>query len=339
MAFKPPGVGPVGSFGKPLQGYEMKILDDEDNECPPGVQGEICCRPAQGSTASVEVEYLGNPEASKKKIRSGWNRSGDVGHRDAEGWLYFDYRKGGGIRHNGDFINPGFVEKVIAESAQVDDVFVYGVPALSGAPGEKDVVGIVRRGIEAAAKARARTVVVDTAGRLQIDAELMDELRRLKEAVRPHEILLVADGMTGQDAVRIASGFHEALGVTGVILTKMDGDARGGAALSIREVTKVPIKWIGVGEKLDRLEEFRPEGMASRIIGQGDLMSMIEKVQRAIVDNFERQQSAFVTSGLMLDDGVIDPRDTRNVLGLVLSISREADARTLRPVQFAVARP
>jgi crotonobetaine/carnitine-CoA ligase len=140
LAFKPPGVGPIGSFGKPMQGYEMKILDDAGNECPPGVPGEICCRPAAGSTASVDVEYLGNPEASKQKIRAGWNRSGDVGHSDAEGWLYFDYRKGGGIRHNGDFINTGFVEKIIAESALVDDVFVYGVPALSGAPGEKDVV-------------------------------------------------------------------------------------------------------------------------------------------------------------------------------------------------------
>lgn len=148
MAFKPPGVGPIGSFGKPMPGYEMRILDDDGNECPSGVPGEICCRPAQGSPASVEIEYLGNPEASRKKIRDGWNRSGDVGHRDAEGWFYFDYRKGGGIRHNGDFINPGFVEKVIAEHPAIDDVFVYGVPARSGAPGEKDVVAaiVVREG-------------------------------------------------------------------------------------------------------------------------------------------------------------------------------------------------
>ena len=143
LAFKPPGVGPIGSFGKPMQGYEMKILDDAGNECPPGVPGEICCRPAPGSAASVDVEYLGNPEASRQKLRAGWNRSGDIGHSDAEGWLYFDYRKGGGIRHNGDFINTGFVEKVVAESALVDDVFVYGVPALSGAPGEKDVVAAI----------------------------------------------------------------------------------------------------------------------------------------------------------------------------------------------------
>ncbi len=143
MAFKPAGVGPIGSFGKPLQGYEMKILDDAGNECPPGVQGEICCRPSAGSSASVQIEYLGNEDASRKKIRDGWNRSGDVGHSDAEGWLFFDYRKGGGIRHNGDFINPGYVEKLIAESPLIDDVFVYGVPALSGAPGEKDLVAAI----------------------------------------------------------------------------------------------------------------------------------------------------------------------------------------------------
>lgn len=140
MAFKRPGEGPVGSFGKPMPGVVMEILDDEGNECPPGVVGEICCRP-EGGEASVE--YFGNPEASSSKIRGGWNRSGDMGHRDAEGWLFFDYRKGGGIRRNGDFIDPSFVERVIAEDPQVDDVFVYGVPASSGAPGEKDVVAAV----------------------------------------------------------------------------------------------------------------------------------------------------------------------------------------------------
>ncbi|CAB1369729.1 AMP-binding protein [Denitratisoma oestradiolicum] len=143
MAFKRPGEGPIGSFGKAMTGYEMKILDDEGNECPPDVVGEICCRPATGSPVSVEVEYHGNPEASKKKVRDGWNHSGDMGHSDAEGWLHFDYRKGGGIRHNGDFINPSFVEKVVAEHGDVDDVFVYGVPSSSGAPGERDVVAAV----------------------------------------------------------------------------------------------------------------------------------------------------------------------------------------------------
>jgi crotonobetaine/carnitine-CoA ligase len=141
MAYKPIGAGPVGSFGKPMPGIEMRILDEQGTECPPGVVGEICCRPAGGGTASVE--YFGNPEASAKKVRRGWNRSGDMGHCDAEGWLFFDYRAGGGIRHNGDFINASFVEKAIAEHPAVADVFVYGVPAASGAPGEKDVVAAV----------------------------------------------------------------------------------------------------------------------------------------------------------------------------------------------------
>jgi crotonobetaine/carnitine-CoA ligase len=141
MAYKPAGEGPVGSFGKPMPGIEMKVLDDNGNECAPGVVGEICVRPADGGEASVE--YFGNPEASAKKIRRGWNRSGDMGHRDENDWLFFDYRIGGGIRHNGDFINAGFVEKAIAEQPHVVDVFVYGVPAASGAPGEKDVVAAV----------------------------------------------------------------------------------------------------------------------------------------------------------------------------------------------------
>ncbi len=140
MAIKPIGEGPIGSFGKSGPGVEMKILDENDNECPPGVLGEICSRPL-GSKASVE--YFGNQEASAAKTRGGWLRSGDVGHTDADGWFFFDFRKGGGIRHNGDFIHPDFVEKAIAEQPSVSDVFVYGVPAASGAPGEKDVVAAV----------------------------------------------------------------------------------------------------------------------------------------------------------------------------------------------------
>lgn len=150
------------------------------------------------------------------------------------------------------------------------------------APGERDVVKLVREGIAAAQKERARTVIVDTAGRLQIDEEMMDELRRLKAAVGPQEVLLVADGMTGQDAVRIAKGFHDALGVTGVILTKMDGDARGGAALSVYGVTRAPIKYIGVGEKLDALEPFHPDRLAGRILQQGDVLSLVERAQTAV---------------------------------------------------------
>ena len=143
----------------------------------------------------------------------------------------------------------------------------------------RDVVKIARAGVEQAKRNRDRVVIVDTAGRLQIDEEMMRELSRLKEAIHPDEILLVADGMTGQDAVRIAQGFDQALGVTGVILTKMDGDARGGAALSIYGVTKKPIKYIGVGEKPDALEEFHPERMAGRILQMGDILTLVEKAQ------------------------------------------------------------
>ena len=145
----------------------------------------------------------------------------------------------------------------------------------------KDVVKIAKQGIEEAKRARDKVVIVDTAGRLQIDDDMMNELKKLKDAVRPDEILLVADGMTGQDAVRIAQGFDSALSVTGVILTKMDGDARGGAALSIYGVVKKPIKYIGVGEKADALEDFYPDRMASRILQMGDVLTLVEKAQEA----------------------------------------------------------
>jgi signal recognition particle subunit SRP54 len=183
-----------------------------------------------------------------------------------------------------DVYRPAAADQ-LATLAQQVDVGVYTEP------GTVDVVKLVRNGIAAAGKARARTVIVDTAGRLQIDAEMMDELKRLKAAVSPHEILLVADGMTGQDAVRIAQGFHEALGVTGVVLTKMDGDARGGAALSIYGVTKAPIKFVGVGERLDALEPFHPDRMAGRILQQGDILSLVEKAQVA-VDEKEAERLA-----------------------------------------------
>ncbi len=140
-AYKPIGEGPVGSFGRPMAGLDMRILGDNDEECAPGIVGEICSRPEGGGSA--EVEYHGNPEASSAKTRGGWLRSGDMGHTDDDRWFFFDYRKGGGLRHNGDFVNPGFVEKVLAEHPQISDVFVYGVTAASGAPGEKDVVAAV----------------------------------------------------------------------------------------------------------------------------------------------------------------------------------------------------
>jgi signal recognition particle subunit SRP54 len=166
-----------------------------------------------------------------------------------------------------------------------------------------DVVRIARAGIEQAKKERDRVVIIDTAGRLQIDDAMMDELRRVKDAVQPDEILLVADGMTGQDAVKIAQGFNDALGVTGVILTKMDGDARGGAALSIYGVTKKPIKYIGVGEKTDALEEFHPDRMAGRILQQGDVLTLVEKAQESFdADEAKRMEKKIRKEGMDLQD-------------------------------------
>ncbi|MFM0504829.1 AMP-binding protein [Paraburkholderia caffeinilytica] len=141
LTVKPLGVGPVGSIGKPAPMLAYRIVDDEGNDCAPGVPGELLFRPADGSP--FRVEYFRNPEASAKKCKDGWLYMGDVVREDGDGWLYFEYRKGGGIRHNGEFINPAPIEKVIAESGMVEDVYVYGVKAASGAPGEKDVVAAV----------------------------------------------------------------------------------------------------------------------------------------------------------------------------------------------------
>ena len=166
-----------------------------------------------------------------------------------------------------------------------------------------DVVKIVRAGVEVARHERDRVVILDTAGRLQIDEAMMEELRRVKEAVKPDEILLVADGMTGQDAVRIAQGFNEVLSITGVILTKMDGDARGGAALSIHGITKRPIKFIGVGEKSDAFEEFHPDRMAGRILQQGDVLTLVEKAQESFdADEAKRLEKKVRKEGMDLQD-------------------------------------
>ena len=148
--------------------------------------------------------------------------------------------------------------------------------------GQDDPVHIAQEAVKYAGDHGHDIVFLDTAGRLHIDEELMDELRRIKAAVHPNEILLVVDAMTGQDAVNAASAFDEALGIDGVVLTKLDGDARGGAALSIRAATGKPIKFVGTGEKLDMLEVFHPDRMASRILGMGDVLSFIEKAEQSM---------------------------------------------------------
>jgi signal recognition particle subunit SRP54 len=165
---------------------------------------------------------------------------------------------------------------------------------------------VCRNAVKYAGNHLLDTIVLDTAGRLHIAEMPMDELREIDRQVRPDEVYLVADSMLGQDAVNSSKAFNEALELNGVILTKLDGDARGGAALSIKEVTKVPIKWIGVGEKLDRLEEFHPERMAQRIMGQGDLMGLIEKVSRVqqeiSQEELVKQQKKLAEGDFTLDD-------------------------------------
>jgi crotonobetaine/carnitine-CoA ligase len=141
MTFKPVGQGPVGSCGRVAPGLIARVVDDEGIEVPPGVSGELWFRLENGPFP--QVTYLNNPEASAKKVVDGWLRSGDIVHRDADGWIFYDYRKGGGIRRNGEFVNPSLVEKVLGEHPAVDDVFVYGVPARNGAPGERDIVAAV----------------------------------------------------------------------------------------------------------------------------------------------------------------------------------------------------
>ena len=156
-------------------------------------------------------------------------------------------------------------------------------PAIyEGAPGETLPLDLARSARREAINTGRDVLLVDTAGRLHIDDELMTELQQLKEQLNPVEILFVADAMTGQDAVKSADEFHKRLGITGVILTKMDGDARGGAALSIRHVTGQPLKFVGVGEKSDALEPFHPDRAANRILGMGDILSFIEKASEQI---------------------------------------------------------
>jgi len=217
-----------------------------------------------------------------------------------------------------------------------------GVPVFPGKreTGNTAVVDLARGALRDAEAERCRTVVVDTAGRLQIDAELMDELRALKAALSPREVLLVADAMTGQDAVRIARGFHEGVGLTGVILTKLDGDARGGAALSINGVTGVPIKFIGTGEHvgaghaLPDLEPFDAVRMAGRILGQGDVVALVERAAAA-VDGEEAkrlERNARSKKGMDLEDFLVALRQMQQMgpLKQVLALLPGVPAKALQ---------
>jgi len=197
-----------------------------------------------------------------------------------------------------DLQRPAAVEQLKVLGAQIN------VPVFSET--SSTPVNVCRNAVAYAKANLLDTVILDTAGRLHIADMPMDELKQIDRQCKPDEVYLVCDAMTGQDAVHSAKAFNDALDLNAVILTKMDGDARGGAALSIREVTKVPVKFIGVGEKLDKLEEFRPEGMASRIIGQGDMMDLVKKVQSAYAElsqeEIERQQKKMQEGDFTLED-------------------------------------
>jgi len=183
-----------------------------------------------------------------------------------------------------DTYRPAAVDQLISLAKQID--VPYYDEGVRSKPED-----IAQRGVKAALSAGATVAIVDTAGRLQIDENLMGELVEIKTRLQPAEILLVADAMTGQEAVNIASGFNERVGISGLILTKVDGDARGGAALSMRAVTQVPIKFLGIGEKLDGFEVFHPERLVDRILGMGDVMTLIEKAE-AVYEQEEAEKLA-----------------------------------------------
>lgn len=206
-----------------------------------------------------------------------------------------------------DVYRPAAIKqlKVVGESVDVP-VFTMG--------DKISPVDISRAAIEHAIKNNNDVVIIDTAGRLHIDEELMDELKAINDAVNPSEILLVLDAMTGQDAVNVAKTFDEKLSLTGVILTKLDGDARGGAALSLRTVTNKPIKFIATGEKMDALEVFHPERMASRILGMGDVLSLIEKAQASIDEQSAKElEQKLRSQTFTLDDFLVQMEQMRNM--------------------------
>lgn len=205
-----------------------------------------------------------------------------------------------------DVYRPAAIDQLQTLGKQIDlPVFERGT---------SNPVRIVREGLAEAKRLALSTVIIDTAGRLQIDEALMDELAEIKAAAAPSEILLVADAMTGQEATNVAKGFHDRLGITGVILTKMDGDTRGGAALSIHSVTGAPVKFVGVGEKLTGLEPFYPDRLASRILGMGDALTLIEKTQSLYSEEQSRTlQEKLLKQTFTLEDFLEQMRQMRKL--------------------------
>ena len=222
-----------------------------------------------------------------------------------------------------DLQRPAAIEQLATLGRQID------VPVHIPDPGEKNVQRAAAAALEGTPTARASSVqIFDTAGRQEIDDALMDELRALKEFLRPHEILLVADAATGQQAVSVASGFDAALSITGIILTKLDGDARGGAALSMRDVTHRPIKFAGTGEKLDEFEPFIPERLAGRILGMGDVVTLVERAAEAVeIEDAARLERKLRTASFDFNDFLAQFKMMRrmgpleNILGMLPGMS------------------
>ena len=196
-----------------------------------------------------------------------------------------------------DLRRPAAIQQLETLGKQLD------VPVYSEDPASSSVVQVAKAGVRRAEELGVNWAIIDTGGRLQIDDDLMKELESVKDAVNPQETLLVVDAMTGQDAVNAAEGFHERVSLTGLIMSKMDGDARGGAALSVTRVTGVPIKYMGVGERSDALEAFHPDRMASRILAMGDVLSLIERAQEAVDENQAKElERKFRQATFDLDD-------------------------------------
>ena len=222
-----------------------------------------------------------------------------------------------------DVYRPAAVQQLKVVGGQL------GIPVYE--EGQGDPIAIAQHAFEHAKQHGNDLLLLDTAGRLHIDEVLMDELKNIKSAVKPHEIMLVVDGMTGQDAVNAASAFNDALGIDSVLMTKLDGDARGGAALSIKAVTGKPIKFVGMGEKLDAIEPFYPDRMASRILGMGDVLTLVEKAQDAFDEKQAAELEKKMRAGKMdLNDFLDQLKQVKNmgsiqdVMGMIPGIDKKA---------------
>jgi signal recognition particle subunit SRP54 len=219
------------------------------------------------------------------------------------------------------------------------------LPIYDGTPEETKPLELARSALREARQAGRDVLLIDTAGRLHIDDQLMLELQQLKDELGPTEVLFVADAMTGQDAVKSADEFHKRLGITGVMLTKMDGDARGGAALSIRSITNQPLKFVGVGEKFDALEPFHPDRVAQRILGMGDMLSLIDKVQESIDQkDAEEMQRKLIDNEFTLEDFRDQLRQIRklgpleSLLGMMPQVGPMKDLKNVKVDEKEITR-